>query len=348
MKRLIWNQILAAALGAALLLPTAGAEGLLPRSEGDEAPAGTPAYELTQRGVGFPLSLSGQVAELGEESLTLENDSETGSYQKVILNLDEDTLILDAGTGAALAFDDIQTGETLYAWAGPVMTRSLPPIATARLILCGAENGVTAPTYAEVESVTKTEEGYDVYVTGEIILHLTGETELLPGVDPDGTPLAESVSLEDLVPGTRLLSWYSVVALSMPAQTSPSKVMVFPSGYAGWVSAVGLEVSINGVALDLSGANAARVEENRLMVPVRAVAEALGCTVGWQADTRQVTVEKDGEPVYSFLMGENQATRGEVTVGLVAPAEAVDGVTYMALDDLITLHGLKLERLWFQ
>ena len=35
---------------------------------------------------------------------------------------------------------------------------------------------------------------------------------------------------------------------------------------------------------------------------------------------------------------------GDVTVGLVRAAEAVDGVTFLALDDLIVLHGLKLSQ----
>ena len=50
---------------------------------------------------------------------------------------------------------------------------------------------------------------------------------------------------------------------------------------------------------------------------------------------------------YHFTIGEEQAAKGDVTVGLVAPTQAVDGVTFMALDDLISLHVLKLESNWF-
>ena len=81
-------------------------------------------------------------------------------------------------------------------------------------------------------------------------------------------------------------------------------------------------------------------------MPVRALAEALGYEVAWEPYTNQVTVARDGEECYHFTIGGDQAAKGDVTVGLVAPANAVDGVTFLALDDLIVLHGLKLSAGW--
>lgn len=332
-SRRLWKTLLTAALSAALLLPAAAAAEAEPETTGAE----TPAYTLTQRGDTFPIRTWGQVVELGEESLTLENSQEDSAYQKVVVNVDEDTLILDAVTGETRTFSDIRQGETLYAWVGPVMTRSIPPITTARLILCGLPEDVGAPIYSEVQSVTQTEDGVDVYVTNEVVLHLNSETELL------AAPGAEQAALTDIVPGTRLLSWYSITTLSLPAQATPTKVMVFPSAYSGWVSAQGLTVSLNGQALDLTGDQAPRVEDGRLLVPVRAVAEALGCTVSWEPYTNQVVVSREDTELYRFTIGQDQAVMGDVTVGLVAPSKAEEGVTLMALDDLIVLHSLKLE-----
>lgn len=334
--------VLTAALSTALLLP-AGAAGL---SDAPASPAGeppqAPAYELTQRGVGEPIRVWGQAVELGEQSLTLQNDSGQDGYQKIVLNVDGDTLILDAVSGESRTFADIEKNETLYAWVGPVMTKSLPPITTARVILCGIPADYHAPTFAEVQSVTRTEQGLDAYMTGDIVLHLSAGTELLSGKGFEG-----EAALESIQPGARLLSWYAFVALSMPAQASPEKVMIFPSRYDGWVSARGLEVSVNGTALDLTGPSAAKVEDGRLMVPVRKVAEALGCELSWEPYTNLVTVSKDGAERYHFAIGDAEAVQGELTVGLLAPAAAADGVTFMALDDLLVLHGLKLETNWF-
>lgn len=335
------KKLLASALAAALTLSLA-VPALAAEPVGADAAAEAPAYELVQRGETFPTRVWGAAVELGDMSLTLENSNESDPYQKVVVNVEEDTLILDAVTGEAKTFDDLRTGETVYAWVGPDMTKSLPPISTGRVILCGLPADYAAPTYAEVESVTETESGADVYLNNDVVLHLNADTGYLaaPGWEK------ETVSAADIVPGTRVLAWYSVVTLSLPAQASPEKVMVFPSDYAGWVAADGLTVTVNGQALALEGAAAAKVENGHLMVPVRALAEALGCEVAWEPYTNQVTVTRDGVECYHFTIGGDQAAKGDVTVGLVAPANAVDGVTFLALDDLIVLHGLKLSAGW--
>lgn len=333
------KKILTAALAAVLTLSLT-VPALAVEPVGTGGTAGTPTYELVQRGESFPVRVWGAAVELGEMSLTLENGNESDPYQKIVVNVTEDTVILDAVTGEAKTFADIRAGETLYAWVGPDMTKSLPPVSTAQVLLCGVPADFSVPTYAEVETVTQTENGVDVYVTGDVILHLSADTQYLaaPGWEK------ETVGAADIVPGTRLLSWYSAATMSIPAQAAPEKVLVFPSAYGGWVAANGLEVTVNGEKLTLEGASAAKVENGRLMVPVRAVAEALGCEVAWEAYTNQVAVSLDGAEVYRFTIGAQQAARGNVTVGLVAPAQAVDGVTFMALDDLIVLHGLKLSQ----
>ena len=335
------KKLLASALAAALTLSLA-VPALAAEPVGADAAAEAPAYELVQRGETFPTRVWGAAVELGDMSLTLENSNESDPYQKVVVNVEEDTLILDAVTGEAKTFDDLRTGETVYAWVGPDMTKSLPPISTGRVILCGLPADYAAPTYAEVESVTETESGADVCLNNDVVLHLSADTGYLaaPGWEK------ETVSAADIVPGTRVLAWYSVVTLSLPAQASPEKVMVFPSDYAGWVAADGLTVTVNGQALALEGAAAAKVENGHLMVPVRALAEALGCEVAWEPYTNQVTVTRDGVECYHFTIGGDQAAKGDVTVGLVAPANAVDGATFLALDDLIVLHGLKLSAGW--
>ena len=335
------KKLLASALAAALTLSLA-VPALAAEPVGADAAAEAPAYELVQRGETFPTRVWGAAVELGDMSLTLENSNESDPYQKVVVNVEEDTLILDAVTGEAKTFDDLRTGETVYAWVGPDMTKSLPPISTGRVILCGLPADYAAPTYAEVESVTETESGADVCLNNDVVPHLSADTGYLaaPGWEK------ETVSAADIVPGTRVLAWYSVVTLSLPAQASPEKVMVFPSDYAGWVAADGLTVTVNGQALALEGAAAAKVENGHLMVPVRALAEALGCEVAWEPYTNQVTVTRDGVECYHFTIGGDQAAKGDVTVGLVAPANAVDGVTFLALDDLIVLHGLKLSAGW--
>ena len=78
-----------------------------------DAAAETPAYELVQRGENFPVRVWGGAVELGDMSLTLENSNESDPYQKIVVNVAEDTVILDAVTGEAKTFADIRAGETV-------------------------------------------------------------------------------------------------------------------------------------------------------------------------------------------------------------------------------------------
>ena len=348
------KRILSAALCAALLAVPALASGT---GEGDvpaEEPgmcAGLPlapreggesgdAYQPLTQDPGLPVMVYGAVTELGEDRLRLQNDRDS-SVNDIVLNVGEDTLILDAVTGEDKTLADIRENDMLYAYAGPVMTRSLPPISNAALILCNLPADFGAPIYAEVQRVTPGEDGgLSVLMTGDIVLHLSADTQLLAHGGKGGAELS------DIVPGTRLLSWYTMVMESFPAQAVPSKVMVFPYGYRGYVEVKSPEeVLLNGEKLSAAPVTA---EDGTLMLPVRAFAEALGCEVLWDAaNPQRVAVTKDGMEVYSFGAGENTATvEGDMVMELAAPVLARGGVTYLAAQDLIRFHGLKLVGDW--
>lgn len=326
-KSRLWRGILAAVAACVLTLPVSAS------GEGE----GVPSYQLIQRGSGFPIRVEGTVSELGKDSLTLENSQVEDGYRKIILNVTDQTWILDAKTGEARSFLEVAQGDELCAWVDPAMTKSLPPVAAAAVLLIGPEEKETSPVYAEVQTVTKTTDGVDLSVTGDLVLHLKSDMSLL------AAPGRETPELTEIRPGTRLLSWHSAVALSMPAQAVPEKVLVFPYTYEGWVTVRGLSVAINGEWQVFSGNAAPQVEADRLMVPVRTLAETLGCSVSWEPYTNRVSVFQNGSELYHFTIGGEQAVRGEVTVGLLVKTQAENGVTRMALDDFISLQGLKLE-----
>lgn len=79
---------LTAALAATLLLPCAAAGAEMSAKEGA---AEQPAYTLMQRSESFPIQVWGQAAELGDNSLTLQNDNEGAAYAKIVVNVEEDT-----------------------------------------------------------------------------------------------------------------------------------------------------------------------------------------------------------------------------------------------------------------
>lgn len=351
------KRIVSAALCAAMLMVPAIAAG----TEGGDTPAADPGMcvglplapgggegKADDRGStpveqawSGPVMVYGRAVELGEGSVRLQNDNPTADYSDIVLNVGEDTIILDAVTGESRTFADLKENESLYAYAGPVMTRSLPPISNAVLILCNFPADFMAPTYAEVQQAIPGEDGkVSFLMTGDIVLHLSADTELLSYGSKDGAELA------GIVPGTRLLSWYSMVMESYPAQAVPTKVMVFPYSYGGYLEIGDMDdISLNGEKLDIAPVVA---EDGTLMLPVRAFAEALGCTVGWNAaDPGRVTVEKDGLPVYSFLADAEEATvEGDMVMALAAPVLTRDKTAYLAAKDLLDFHGLKLVGSW--
>lgn len=320
-----WRRICALALSLTLLAGTAMASA---------AAAGT-----AETG---PVRVWGVVKSVEERSVSLENGDDADPYQKITLNMGDGTVILDAVTGADAALTDLEVGETLYAYVGPAMALSQPPQAYARLVLRGVPADYAPPRYAEVERVTaRADGGVDALMSGNIVLHLSAATEMTAHGAKNVPTLA------DIKPGTMLLSWYSMVLETLPAQAAPSRVMLFPYRYEGYASAGAGTLSVNGKAVALSAAEAPYVTgEGRLMAPVRKFAEALGCQVLWDAaHPSDVVVTRNGEELYRFTAGGTSATvGGDMVRALTCPAAAGWGVTFLCADDLAALHGVKFAR----
>lgn len=334
------KRVLTAALAVAVLTGSALAADPVEVGPQGGKNAEKPVYEVNRRNDNASIRVWGTVKELGEKSVYIENSSDTDPYQKIVVKVSEDTAIIDAVTGAAKTFADLKEGETLYAYVSPAMTRSIPPQSVAELIICNVPADIGAPTYAQVEYVTAREGGgVSALVSGAMILHLDAATELLSyggGAAP---------TLADIKPGAMVLSWYQIVALSYPGQAGPTKVMVFPYKYAGHISAQPGSLAVNGAALSLTGGEAPFVQDGKLMLPVRKLAEALGCTVAWDAkNPTAVVVAKGGKSLYSLTIGgDTMVLEGDMTMSVAAPVTARNGVTFVCVDDLMVAHNVKLE-----
>lgn len=333
MKKVTVKTMLSAALAAGILATSAFAAPV------DTVPLDAAATEADSQALGYtvssyssaPIRVWGSITEKGEDRFTVKNSSEAETYNEVVVNVTDETMILDAVTGESKTFADLKADETVYAYVGPAMTRSLPPIANGVLVLCNIPADYAVPTYAEVQSVTSNDEGRVSALTDvDVILHLTDETEIT------AYNTKNTVTPADIKPGDHVLSWYSFVALSLPAQASPTKVIVFPYSYESYVT-----LNESGITLDGDMVIGGIVSNEKLLLPVRTVAEALGYTVEWVNESRSVVVTK-GEHTYTFAIGGETVTVGENDMALTAAPQLIDGVTYLTLDDLILLHSLKL------
>ena len=223
-----------------------------------------------------PVQVWGTLTWLEDGGLLVENSSEDAAFDAVILH-GESIICLDAVTGDPMDIQELEDGDTIYAWVGPAMTMSLPPHATAILILGNIPAGYAVPQYYEIVSVTPQAMAAiypppamtwtEVTATDGTTLTITNGAALTPYLTRN------IVRLEDLIPGTRILVWSD-------AQGEPEKVLVFPYEYRGYVSAAeDGTVSVNGSVVSRK----AKTTDGGTLLPVRAVAEALGMSVRWDA-----------------------------------------------------------------
>ena len=148
------------------------------------------------------------------------------------------------------------------------------------------------------------------------------------------------VTLADLVPGTRVLVWSSTSGVA-------ERVLVFPYEYSGYLScAEDGTVSVNGQSV---GQAARTAEDGTILLPIRAVSEALGLDVSWDQEAG-VTVayastgEAAGQTIFvarpaGAITGVNtDGSSYEVTGTCINDA----GVTFLTSHTLVNLLGLYL------
>ena len=274
-----------------------------------------------------------------DNRLTLSGVNEEGKTEaKVLLTITDETRILNAVTGDPVAAKDIREGEMAYAYTSPIMTLSIPPQTKAELILVGIPADFMVPSYMEVDTVQRNDDGTVILGTNQAInVTLNKETKVFPFLTRN------IVTKESIQPGQRVLVWHGPVLLSYPGQTTATKVMVFGSAYHGFVSLDGDQLSVNGEPMTFTAPALPKVDGNTYLLPLRKVAEQLGYDVSWDAKTKTVSVSLNGEEAYRFVMGGDTWQAGDMTYYLTRPVTAVDGVSYVALDDLLRLHNLKME-----
>ena len=304
----------------------------------EESAAEAPAYLA-------PVRVWGTVTRLENGAVLLKNSNENDPYRKIILHLTETTPIVDAVTGLPLD-RELKDGEILYAWVGPAMTLSLPPQATAQLIVANIPADFGAPQYYQVARIRQTASverdgplaAVEVAVTSglgldiaEPGLRITGQAELLPW------KTRQIVQLEDLQPGSQFLAWTA-------SDGQVTRVLLFPYAYRTWLrydGYGGIQMPGDSFPKTPNGylTVSAKEAEEEVLLPIRAVAEAAGYTVNWVPG--QGAVVTDGESlVFSVLPGQDVARTANGETWLTGACYFENGTTYLPAIDLVELLNL--------
>lgn len=124
-------------------------------------------------------------------------------------------------------------------------------------------------------------------------------------------------------------------------------VVVVVNGFALTASASSkpptfVTVVMDGMKLWFPDAQAFIDENQRTLVPVRFVAEALGARVGWEAETRSVPIQKDAQSI-RLTIGSNIATVNGEEVTFDTQAVMKGGRTFVPLRFVSEILGVAVE-----
>ena len=258
----------------------------------------------------------------------------------VNLKITDDTLVYD-NLGNKKALSDLTDGTKITVFTGSYEPTPLilPVQYTANVIIINGdqEGNVNADTYLADE------EGY-TNVANTLNIAAADDTKI---VDKDEKEYKGDLDKNDLI------VFYGASTKSIPAQTTPTKVVVLgenefalkqieaaknatPAPTAAPETTVAPEVTeapqvsyagLVNVVIGDKNVSDVYEKDNTTMVPLREVAEAAGFTVTWDAENRAVILN-DG--VYSLKIGENSYVKGKMMpLTLSAAPEIVNDLTYV-------------------
>lgn len=328
-------KLIAAALCAAVLCVPALAAGTqqklpsLAQSAGNAPDAGAyvpnPQYTV----------IWGTVAHQKDGGLLM--STSTGEPTEDYILWTEGVAILDAVSGEPVDAKSIKDGSTVYAWLGAqtAVAMSLPPQVTPELLLVNVPADYKVPQYDVIVRATVIMAGIPHYSGMDITL--SDGTACQVWEDAQITPYLtrNRVTYQDLLPGTRVLMWAD-------DSGKGSRVLVFPYAYKGGISLYNDGyLCVNGRPTVLPSALRRPYKDERLYVPIRAVAEAAGYSVSWDKEFG-VTVKDGGEIVFQ-ICPDTDLAHGPATAdrqSLSGPCLIANGVTYLEAGDLARLLGM--------
>ena len=235
------------------------------------------------------------------ESITKNDDSTwqvvltAGEHDGLVCNLPGAVKVWKASTGEVVNMDTLKVNDKLGVLlaANAPMTLSLPPQVSEVAGFVLLDNGSYAVSGVFDSTLTNAE--------AKLQLNIDEKTVVL---DLEGS--RQKYGADDLK-NAELLVCYTNTTKSIPAQTTPSLVVVLHTGMDEETPA---EVT---------------------MVGLRSTAEAAGYTVKWTANDQPIVLTK-GDLTLTFTIDSDKVTMGETELSLSAPAKLEGNTTVIPSD----------------
>lgn len=241
-----------------------------------------------------------EVADTEDGNKVFTMDNENGGLRFVVAPT---TTIVDRETGSVITADKLTEGmevAVIYGANAP-MGMSMPPyMGQVTAVVANADKG----------SISVGHFNDDLLNEKDLLqLNISEKTTILTTL---GT---KSILSADDVKGKDAVVFYDITTRSIPAQTTPSLVLLLEEREA-----------VTEVAVDTKSIEAPE------MVALRDAAEAKGYSVKWQGKTAPVVLEKDGMTAQITLGSTTYVVEGDMAMTSSAAAELTDGVLYVSAD----------------
>lgn len=320
-------------------MPTPEIQGDIMLLNGEETDAAAPVETASYISVDVTVVKTDSDVD-GIIKTTTDVNNKDDQNNTVNLKITDDTLVYD-NLGNKKALSDLTDGSKITVFTGSYEPTPLilPVQYTANIIIINGdkEGNVNADTYLADE------EGY-TNAANTLNIATADDTKI---VDKNEKEYKGDLDKNDLI------VFYGVSTKSIPAQTTPTKVVVLgeneialkqieaaknatPAPTAAPETTAAPEVTeapqvsyagLVNVVIGDKNVSDVYAKDNTTMVPLREVAEAAGFTVTWDAENRAVILN-DG--VYSLKIGKNSYVKGKMMpLTLSAAPEIVNDLTYV-------------------
>ncbi|MBN1046257.1 hypothetical protein DVW08_12990 [Clostridium botulinum] len=243
----------------------------------------------------------GSVKEKGDKQIHIKNSSNINN--DMILNISDETKIIDAVSGLPVAINDIDINDDIYAYTSPIMTMSLPPITNAELVIVNIPQDFKVPNYIEVQNIVKNDDGSVTVTSDDGLLQATldKDTNMSPYLTRN------IVTTDNIEVGSKLVLWTKydvngVQTLQLPEKVNVEKCMIMPYEYSGVIKASADKLNINGEDISFKYSEAPFMEGETLMLPLNLVSEKLGYEVKPFNKTTMLNITKEGSKTYTVAI----------------------------------------------
>lgn len=249
------------------------------------------------------MNFSGTISELKQENgsitLTIENQE---TSMKTILHLSEEALILNSGTTEKLQKEELKEGLHISAYYDKYKPMLLiyPPVVTPDIIVVNdKEMGNVKVSMFDKNFLS---------LDNTLKLHLSEETILL-------NEQGDRITKEELK-DKELIVFYTVTTKSIPAQTTPVKIIALEPTEGQLMEEVQQLISEDHY-----------IKNETKMIPIRKVAEHLGYHVEWKQG--EVIINKQNRSFQISIKKKEYGYNRSIRYFKVAP-EIKNGKTYVS------------------